>query len=135
MTIVITGLSLSSCKKEGQPEPDKVLVGKWKWTLQYRGSPSNTLTPQNTGIEEIHILKNDNSWSTVQNGSTVDTGTFRTSYETNTKSDKVKSVYYHSNTSNRDFTKYYTVSDSTLMFSQDLMGTIGSGARVYVKIE
>ena len=119
-----------SCKKEKQS--DENIFGQWKWEAQYRGSPANTQTPQSTGIQEILIFDINNHWSLIQNGTQVNSGTFKISLVTGRSNDMVKSLHYSSATNN-DSIAYYTVTDNSLLFSNDLIGTIGDGARVYSK--
>lgn len=131
-SLLITGILFTACKKEQQASAtDTAILGQWNWTAQYYGGPGNTLTPQNTGITEILILNGDNSWSLLQNGSTVNSGSFRTSVVTSSIGERVNSIYYRTRTGHTDSTGYYSVRNDTLVFSNDFMGTVGGGARFY----
>lgn len=133
-SLLITGILFTACKKEEQPVPtDTAVLGQWNWTAQYRGTPGSTLTPQNTGITETLVLNADNSWSLVQNGSAVNSGTFRTDVVTSSTGERVKSIHYQTRTDNTDSTSYYNMRHDTLVFSNDFMGTVGGGARFYVR--
>lgn len=122
-----------SCSKERQSSADKQLVGQWTWQSTSVGSPQNTLTPQSTGVQETLTLNSDKSWSKVKNGAVVDNGSFRTSVETSTRGEKVNAIHYRTTTRSTDSTAYYSANDSVLIFSNDFMGTVGAGVRIYTK--
>ncbi|HEV7783297.1 MAG TPA: hypothetical protein VGO58_18605 [Chitinophagaceae bacterium] len=127
LTIIVCAVS---CTKEKQS--DENIIGQWKWEAQYLGSPVNTQTPQNTGIQETLVFGANNHWSLIQNGTEIKSGDFMTSVVTGRDNQKVKSLRYSSAT-NTDSTVYYTITGNALQFSNDLIGTVGSGARVYSK--
>jgi hypothetical protein len=132
VTLFILNLSFVSCKKEKLSSADKAVIGQWEWIVQYSdGGPGHTLTPQNTGIQETLALNNDHSWSVIQNNLIVRSGSFKTSIQTNRRDEKVNSIHYYSNRNNSDSVSYFKVYNDTLMFSTDLMGSIGGGTRYY----
>lgn len=71
-------LILLSCKKDAgiQPAP---IAGAWVWEKTYMNgplSPTNPLTPQNSGITESMFFSSDGNWKIKQNGNTIDSGTY-----------------------------------------------------------
>ena len=54
------------------------LTGTWQWSAQYSGGnpPAYILNPSNTGITETLNLYGNNNWSQVQNGKTVNSGSY-----------------------------------------------------------
>ncbi len=91
-TLFFVVLFFISCKKEDPSSIDKQLVGQWRWTIQYRGSPINTLTPQNTGIQETIYFNKNGSWSLIKNNLIVRSGKFKTSIKINNLGKKGKCV-------------------------------------------
>lgn len=131
-TFCIITFSFISCTKE-QGATDKQLIGQWKWTVQHLGSPVYTTTPQNTGIQETLIFSNDNTWSLLRNNILANSGTFKTASEINSRGEKVNKIHYYRN-QGADSVDYYKIyNDTTLRFSYDFSGSIGAGARYYVK--
>ena len=132
ITICIISFSFICCTKE-QGARDKQLTGEWKWKVQYLSSAVYTTTPQNTGIEETLIFSNDNTWSVLRNNVLVNSGTFKTVPEINSRGEKVNKIHYY-NHQGVDSVDYYKIyNDTTLRFSIDFSGSIGASARYYVK--
>lgn len=82
--LVFGGLVLASCSKSKQADGnhDPRLEGKWKWVQKtnaeaINGTPYDTLTPQNTGMESFLNLNSDGSWSFTQNGIPVKGGYYK----------------------------------------------------------
>ncbi len=134
ITLLIGALIWVSCKKENQAGTDPHLVGQWKWKSYQVGAPSNTLTPQNTGIQENLIFNSDLTWTKTQNGAVVRSGIYQTSITKSNTGESVNTLHYNNAKNGSDTTEYYIIqSDTTLTFSHDLIGTYGSAARTYVK--
>ena len=129
--LFITFLSVIcfSCKKDSSQNN---LVGQWVWTIQYADNPAYNSTPQSTGIQEILIFNNDDSYSVAQNGVIVNTGTYKLSTAKNTNGQNVSSIKY-TNIRVTDSVAYYGLSNNndSLFFTYDLIGTYGSGSRHY----
>lgn len=129
---LIFTLFLFSCKKENQSVTDTQLYGKWKWESNFSGSA--TTTPQNTGINETLVFNSNLTWSKTQNGVIVNNGTYKTANSKNSKGENIGSVTYNNTKNQSDTTTYYKVyNDTTLIFSHDFTGTIGSSSRTYNK--
>ena len=126
-------ISAMSCSKESQSSTDKKVVGQWTWQSTSVGSPLNTSTPLNTGIQETLALNSNNSWSKIENGSVVNNGSFTTSIETSSRGEKINAIHYRSANGSTDSTAYYSANDSVLVFSNDFIGSVGAGAKIYVK--
>lgn len=130
--LFFASLTVASCKKEQPNRTDPAILGQWRWVVQYTEISPFISTPQSTGTEESLVFSSDNSWMRIQNGSTVNSGTFTTAVETNSDGEKVHSVHYLGQNSSTEATDYYSVSNDTLMFSRDLVGWVSGGARFYV---
>ncbi len=117
-----------SCKKNAA---DAGITGNWQWTIQYANNPAYNSTPQSTGIQETLSFSSNGKYSVTQNGMITQAGNYKTTVS-NTVAGKVSTVLY-SNTRVRDSVAYYTFNNNgnNLVFSNDLSGTIGSGARYY----
>lgn len=131
MAAICTILIFSSCKKEVN---STTIAGKWIWTIQYSDNPAYNSTPQSTGIQEIISFSTNGTYSLTQNSIVVNSGTYKTSSATSTGGDKVSSVLY-SNNRVTDSVAYYVITNTndSLIFSHDLIGTVGSGSRHYGK--
>ena len=71
-------LILLSCKKDTgiQPVP---IAGTWVWwknTYPLPLSPTNPLTPQNSGIIESMYFTPNGDFKIIRNGTTIDSGTY-----------------------------------------------------------
>jgi hypothetical protein len=128
------GYLISSCSKEEPPLlNDTQIVGDWNWQFHSIGSPTNISTPQTTGITEILSIQEDGSWSKLQNGTIVISGSCWTSIETSTNGSKVNAIHYDIPNNNTDSIAYYSITGNFLTFTNDLMGSVGGGVRVYLK--
>ena len=129
--IIISFLFISSCKK-GTGTLN--ITGQWIWTIQYANNPSYNSTPQSTGIQETLSFGTNGTYNATQNNIIVNEGTYRTALAKSTTGSKVSSVLY-SNSRVTDSVAYYLTSnnDDSLVFSYDLIGTVGSGSRHYGK--
>lgn len=118
-----------SCKKDSSQSS---LTGQWIWVIQYSNNPAYDSTPQSTGIQEILMFDNKGIYSLSQNGIVTNTGTYKTTSVEAMSGQKVSAVHY-TNTRISDSIAYYSLTgkSDTLIFSNDLIGTIGSGARYY----
>ena len=122
-----------SCSKESQSSTDKQIIGQWTWQSTSIGSPLNTLTRQNTGVQETLTLHADYSWPKIENSSVFNNGSFTTSIETSTRGEKVDAIHYRSPNRSTDSTAFYSANNSVLVFSNDFMGSVGGGASIYKK--
>jgi len=129
LLFIFLGWLVISCGKESTPP---ALVGNWKWTIQYAGNPSYNTTPQNTGIQEILSFRDDGSYSLSQNDTVVNFGKYKLSTVKSSGGQNVSRVQY-TNTRVTDSTAYYLLANNndSLFFSNDLIGTVGSGSRHY----
>ena len=135
-TLIITSLFAISCRKDTHSYRDYNIIGAWKWTAKYIDAPlsaTNPQTPQNTGIDETMTFGSDNRWSVVRNGNTVSNGKYKTFITTNTRGERVNALDFQSEMIGAGAPSYYyyRISNDTLMFSTDLMGTVGSGSSFY----
>lgn len=127
-------LLMVSCKKEASSFlADEAIIGQWGWSVQYTGSPLYTLTPQNTGINETLVFYEDRNWIIVQNSVIVKSGTYKTSRVTKSNGEQVNAIHYNNSNLDTDSTTYYKIYNDSLIFSNDFGGTVGSGARIYIK--
>lgn len=118
-----------SCKKDSSQSN---LVGQWDWIIQCAGNPAYNSTPQSTGIQEVLSFNNDGIYSLTQNGVATNSGTYKLSTAKNTSGQDVSSIQY-TNARVTDSLAYYelTNNNDSLLFSYDLIGTVGSGSRLY----
>ncbi|MDE3185474.1 MAG: hypothetical protein KGM16_18845 [Bacteroidota bacterium] len=131
LILILTFLLFNSCKKDSTASS---IVGNWNWAVQYFDYPPFSATPQSTGTQEILVFKSDNTYSLAQNSVIINAGTYKISSATNSLGIRVSSVLF-SNSRVKDSIAYFNIiahSDS-LYFSNGLMGTVGSGARYYVR--
>jgi hypothetical protein len=130
MAAMCTTLIFSSCKKE----TNTTIVGNWVWIIQYADNPAYNSTPQSTGIQEIISFGTDGTYSLTQNNIVMNSGTYKTSSATSIRGDKISSALY-SNNRVTDSVAYYVIQNNndSLIFSYDLIGTVGSGSRHYGK--
>lgn len=110
------------------------ITGNWQWKIQYSNNPNFNTTPASTGIQEILTFSSNGNYTLTQNGSMVQSGTYKTTVS-NTPAGKVSTLLY-SNSRVSDSLAYYDINNnrSNLIFSNDLSGTAGSGSRVYDRI-
>jgi hypothetical protein len=108
------------------------ITGEWVWTIQYADNPAYSSTPQSTGIHETLSFASNSNYSLIQNGLVVNSGTYKTSTAKNNQGKTISSVLY-TNTRIKDSVAYYqlTHNNDSLIFSHDLIGTLGSGSRHY----
>lgn len=132
--MLILNFFLLSCEKENQSATDIKLYGQWNWKSYTPASPVNTLTPQNTGIQETLIFQSDHTWSKTQNGVTIRTGVYTTATSKSNSGENINSLKYNNSKNGSDTTEYYKIyNDTTLVFSHDFAGSTGSASRTYVK--
>ena len=125
--IVLLLSMISSCKKTTEPVPNntKDISGQWKWIYSWLDGPmsdSNPRTPQNTGVQEIIVFKDNHTWLKTQNNIHIDSGTFSTGHGSFTPYtgayvyiyDSI--VYYRNGISEKGTQDYYEISNDTLMF-------------------
>lgn len=119
----------NSCKKESTQTH---IIGLWNWTIQYAGNPAYNSTPLSTGIKETLSFNGNGNYSLAQNGIVTNSGTYRTSNAISTSGQIVMSVLYN-NLKVKDSAAYYllTNNNDSLIFSHDLIGSVGSGSRHY----
>ncbi|MBC7422427.1 MAG: hypothetical protein H7334_03125 [Ferruginibacter sp.] len=123
-------ISLSSCKKE--EVANKQILGLWNWTIQYTGNPAYSYTPQSTGIKESILFTTDGTYLIKQNSVVVNSGTYKTITANSTRGEKVMGITYSNNRVTDSAAYYYiTNSNDSLIFSPDLIGSVGAGARCY----
>ena len=128
--LLICGLTLfTSCKKN---VAQKKIVGEWIWTIQYSDNPAYNSTPQSTGVRETLSFNRNGDYALTQNGIVTNTGTYRLSTAKSINGQNVSSIYY-SNSRLTDSVAYYLLQNNndSLIFSHDLIGTVGSGSRHY----
>lgn len=82
-----------SCRNE-QEEMVKIdqFVGTWKWASTNGGLSNINETPQNTGKTVTLNFTNDNKYSIIENGKTINEGTYKTYLEV-TNTDHVQRVF------------------------------------------
>ena len=71
-------IPLFGCKKDAI-NPAKDISGTWRWISTYWDLPlsdTNPLTPQNSGINEILVFKEDHNWYKTLNTIKTDSGTY-----------------------------------------------------------
>jgi hypothetical protein len=121
-----------SCTKP-QPYYQEKIVGEWKWKIQYANNPNYNSTPQSTGINEQIIFSNFNTYQLIQNNNLINSGAYKIGKTKNPAGINISTVYF-SNSRVQDSIAYFDIpNDTTLFFSNDLFGTVGSGARYYIK--
>ena len=128
--LLICGLTLfTSCKNN---VAQKKIVGEWIWTIQYSDNPAYNSTPQSTGVRETLSFNRNGDYALTQNGIVTNTGTYRLSTAKSINGQNVSSIYY-SNSRLTDSVAYYLLQNNndSLIFSHDLIGTVGSGSRHY----
>ena len=132
-TLLFILIALFSCKKDLE-RTDHAIVGEWNWSIQYTGNPAYSQTPQNTGIQEKLIFNNTQTWSLIRNGTLTASGTYQSDFATNSNGQQINRLHFYTGPGT-DSVCYYRIQDNanTLMFSPDLMGTIGGGSRIYIK--
>lgn len=110
------------------------LTGQWVWTIQYTDNPAYNQTPQNTGIWETLSFDDRGTYSVTENDAVINTGTYRISDTKSMSGKNIPGVFY-TNSRVSDSVSYYSLvgNNDTLFFSNDLIGTVGSGARYYVR--
>lgn len=124
---------LISCKKESVTTSPSI-DGQWEWTIQYADNPAFDSTPLSTGINETLSFSANGTYSLVQNGLLVNAGTYKTTTSISSRGESVPTVLY-SNSRVRDSAAYFNLMNNgdSLVFSNDFIGTYGSGSRHYGK--
>jgi len=110
------------------------IAGECTWIIQYTNNPSYTSTPQSSGIAEIMWLNTNSTYSVKQNGNEVNTGTYKVTKKKSSYGGKVPGILF-TNSRVTDSAAYFTLDNDSLFFSNDLIGTIGSGSRHYGRIK
>ena len=123
-----------ACKKDNPIKP-VLIVGTWKWIYTYKDlppSPTNPLTPLNTGTQELLIFSPDNSWKKVQDNMTVDSGTYSTGHGyylpyQGARDFNYDSIKYYRNGILFNIGDYYSIINTdTLSFNPYLSGHFSS---------
>jgi hypothetical protein len=124
LSIIISLLMTSSCKKDQIVFPMDI-AGQWEWIKTYKVyllSDSNPLTPQNTGIQEILVFNDNQTWFNSQNNIKTDSGTFTLGHGSYTPYigaymfiyDSI--VYYRDGIQINGGWDYYSIYNDTLAF-------------------
>ena len=146
-SLILILIFFVACKKDNSIKPVSI-VGTWKWIYTYKDlplSPTNPLTPLNTGTQELLIFNTDNSWKKLQNNVTVDSGTYSIGHghylpyqgATDNIYDSVK--YNRTSSPFKPWDYYSVVSNDTLIFNPGLGGSFSSytlpnnGSKSWVK--
>lgn len=131
---LLISLLFFSCKKSETSQADPV-TGQWKWIIQRENNPAYFSTPATTGIQESLEFNTNGTYAVTQNNIVVNSGTFKTTIATSNRDGSPVSGVLYSNGRVRDSVAYYVVRNSndslSLMFCNDLIGTIGSSSRFY----
>jgi hypothetical protein len=128
---IIFLLSLTfSCKKE-QASPSKDITGQWKWFSTNSVYPSDPLTPENTGIQELIVFNSNHAWFKTKNGIKVDSGTYSLGHASYTPYQGAHvsiydSVLYHRLGNESIAWDYYNIFRDTLQFCPGLAGKFAS---------
>lgn len=126
---VFFSLLLYSCKKTStQPN----IIGTWVWVVTSADNPVYNSTPLSTGINETLTFTNNGTYSISQNGTITNSGTYKLTTVKGSNGQNVSGVSY-SNNRVTDSVNYYTLTNNndSLIFSHDLIGTVGSGSKHY----
>jgi hypothetical protein len=119
--LIILLLSLTfSCKKD-PASPSKDITGQWKWIFTQAVYPSDPLTPDNTGLQEILVFNSNHDWFKTKNGIKVDSGTYSLGHGSNTPYEGARiyiydSVLYYRFSNKSNAWDYYNVFHDTLQF-------------------
>lgn len=143
---IILLITASSCIKKTELNPAKDITGQWEWAYTINlTSFSDTLTPQNTGIEEVLVFNSNNSWYKKHNDIKTDSGTFSVghgSYSPFGTTEKYiydSIVYFINEIPLENGWDYYAIYADTLKFSPAFAGKESSytlplnGSKVWTK--
>jgi hypothetical protein len=129
VSVILITAFFCSCKKD---DTTKQIMGNWVWTIQYAGNPTYNTTPFNTGISEILSFNSDGSFKLTQNGLMVNSGKYRTGTARSSNGNTVSAVLYTDPTTIDSVAYFFLANNNdSLIFSYDLIGSVGSGARDY----
>lgn len=128
-SIVCLMLVTLSCKKEAST---KTIAGTWVWTAQFTNNAAYDSSAESTGIVELLSFTPNGNYSVTKNGALVNAGTYKTAMVKSISGQNISELLF-SNTRVTDSSVCYALENngSTLFFSNDLIGTFGSGARYY----
>lgn len=126
---VVFSLLLYPCKKTSTQQN---ILGTWVQAATYADNPAYNSTPLSTGINETLTLSNNGTYSISQNGTITNSGTYKLTTVKGSNGQNVSSVSY-SNNRVTDSVNYYTLTNNndSLIFSHNLIGTVGSGSKHY----
>jgi hypothetical protein len=133
LCLLFGSIIIASCSKENKLLTDKEIVGQWSWEVQHSpGGPALATTPQSTGINESIILNSDNSWSKVQNGTVIHSGTFKIQKLSWSQDGQIKSINFQ--IAGKDSITTYSVANDILTFGIAAPGLYGTATRVYKRL-
>ena len=118
-----------SCMKNPEINPAKDITGQWEWVYTNNLiNFSDTLTPQNTGIEEVLVFNTNNTWYKKQNDIKTDSGSFSVGHGTYSPFGTAEKyvydsiVYFANEIQLENGWDYYAIYADTLKFSPGFAG-------------
>lgn len=114
---------------------DTRLVGTWEWTGEVPNMASSAIiTPQSTGIVEFLVFDGKDHFKIIQNGTTVQQGTYSVSAPQKSSNLIVRKITFFTSSSGANNSTFYYLEDNKLSFSQDYGGGLGSSMRFYERL-
>ena len=124
---------ITGCKKADLLPPS--IIGGWAWISANHGGvpgPLNPATPANSGIIQSFSFT-DTHWYYSKNSVFVLSGTYSTSIVINNQGKSFNRIRFHDVNSQLDSVTYYTLSNDSLIFSNDHDRAGGSGSSVWLR--